>query len=76
MKSEATIAAADLLACENIQAELMFQKTQYKNQIQSFLDGTLLEREVPPDLQKCAHAFLAQRDENDKKRGPRQAAGP
>lgn len=70
VKQEAADAAADLIeASESMQQEIVFQQQkQFKNQIQGFLDGVLLEGEIPEDMQETAQAFLEKQDLSDKKR--------
>lgn len=70
VKDEAALAAADLMdASESIQKEIVFQQTkQYKNQVQGFLDGVLLESEIPSDMRDVAMAYLQKENETDKKR--------
>ena len=70
VKERAACAAPDLIdASESIQQEITFQQQkQFKNKIQGFLDGVLLQSEIPEDMQETAQAFLEAQDLADKKR--------
>ena len=70
VKEQASLAASDSInACESIQREILFQQQkQFKNRIQGFLDGVLLQSEIPEDMQETAQAFLERQDASDKKR--------
>lgn len=70
VRDEAAIAAADLMnASHSIQREITFQHDkQYKNKIQAFLDGVLLQSEIPEDMQEVAQAFLEKQGEVDRNR--------
>ena len=69
-RDEAALAAADLMnASDSIQREITFQHNkQYMNRIQAYLDGALLQSEIPEDMQHVAQAFLDKQGEVDRKR--------
>lgn len=70
VREEARLAAADLIdGSESMQQEILFQQQkQFKNRIQGFLDGVLLQSEIPESMQETAQAFLEKQEVNDKKR--------
>ncbi|CAE7368280.1 unnamed protein product [Symbiodinium sp. CCMP2592] len=70
IKAEALEAAQEHMEnCDSIQNELLFQQTkQYKNQIQSYLDGHLLASEVDPELEELAEDWVKHQDKLDAER--------
>ena len=67
VKRSATAAAHAMIeASTSVQHEIVFQKSkQYKNQVQAYLDGHLLESEIPEDMLVVVKAHLAKQHKTD-----------